>query len=160
MNIRGRIVLVSSTLGLMGIVGYSQYSPTKHALKGLAECLRQELMPFGIKVHIYYVATIDSPGNATENLTKPQITKMIEEGDISDASPQNRAKCLLGGIDREQFAISSDILTDLFRCTPGGISPRNSILCDPLLAILGAIAIPLWRHYADYLVQRTYDKHK
>lgn len=94
----GRVVMVSSTLGLMGMIGYSQYSPTKFALRGLAECLRQELLPYGIKTSIYFVSTIKSPGYEKENLTKPNITKMIEDGDPSDPSPIARANTLLKGI--------------------------------------------------------------
>lgn len=30
----GKIVLVSSTLGYMGLIGYSQYTPMKHAIRG------------------------------------------------------------------------------------------------------------------------------
>lgn len=30
----GKIVFVSSTLGLISFYGYSQYAPTKHALRG------------------------------------------------------------------------------------------------------------------------------
>lgn len=94
----GRVVMVSSTLGLMGMIGYSQYSPTKFALRSLAECLRQELLPYGIKVSIYFVSTIASPGYERENLTKPAVTKMIEDGDPSDPSPKARARTLLKGI--------------------------------------------------------------
>ena len=89
--------MVSSTLGLMGMIGYSQYSPTKFALRGLAECLRQELIPYGIKTSIYFVSTIKSPGYEKENLTKPAITKIIEDGDASDPSPVARAKTLIQG---------------------------------------------------------------
>lgn len=93
----GRVVMVSSTLGLMGMIGYSQYSPTKFALRGLAECLRQELIPYNIRVSIYFVSTINSPGYEKENITKPEITKQIEDGDSSDSSPCARAKTLLNG---------------------------------------------------------------
>jgi short-subunit dehydrogenase len=31
---KGKIVLVSSTLGYMSLIGYSSYSPAKHALRG------------------------------------------------------------------------------------------------------------------------------
>ena len=89
--------MVSSTLGLMGMIGYTQYAPTKFALRGLAECLRQELIPYGIKTSIYFVSTIKSPGYEKENLTKPNITKLIEDGDSSDSSPEARARTLLKG---------------------------------------------------------------
>ena len=32
---KGKIILVSSTLGFMSFVGYSSYSPAKHALRGM-----------------------------------------------------------------------------------------------------------------------------
>jgi len=33
-GIKGKIVLVSSVLGVMSFIGFSQYSPTKYALRG------------------------------------------------------------------------------------------------------------------------------
>lgn len=32
--VNGKIVLISSTLGLIGLIGYSQYGPMKHAIRG------------------------------------------------------------------------------------------------------------------------------
>lgn len=32
--VEGKIVLVSSLLGFMGLVGYAQYAPMKHAIRG------------------------------------------------------------------------------------------------------------------------------
>jgi 3-dehydrosphinganine reductase len=93
----GRIVMVASTLGLMGLIGYAQYSPTKFAIRGLAECLRQEFLPYGIGVSVYFVSTIHSPGYEAENKTKPKITRMIEDGEASDASPKARAAQLMKG---------------------------------------------------------------
>jgi 3-dehydrosphinganine reductase len=37
---RGRVVLISSGAGLIGVAGYGAYSPAKFALRGLAEVLR------------------------------------------------------------------------------------------------------------------------
>jgi len=31
---KGKIILISSTLGYMSFIGYSSYSPAKHALRG------------------------------------------------------------------------------------------------------------------------------
>jgi 3-dehydrosphinganine reductase len=138
------------------MIGYSQYSPTKFALRGLAESLRQELLPYGIEVHIYYVATIDSPGNKTENETKPSITKLIEEGDMSDHSPASRATTLLNGIKRGYFAISSDLLTDLFRTASLGATPGNNYIIDSIQAVISRIGIPIWRFYADHLVLKSH----
>jgi short-subunit dehydrogenase len=39
----GQICLVASTMSLMGFVGYASYAPTKWAVRGLADCLRNEV---------------------------------------------------------------------------------------------------------------------
>lgn len=39
----GRIVFVSSQAGQVGVFGYSAYSATKFALRGLAEALQMEV---------------------------------------------------------------------------------------------------------------------
>src|SRR5258708_22403996 len=46
---QGRLVFVSSVAGLVTIPYSAGYSATKHALEALAEGLRTELAPFGIK---------------------------------------------------------------------------------------------------------------
>ena len=40
---QGRVVLVSSMAGQIGVFGYSAYSPSKFALRGLAEVLQMEV---------------------------------------------------------------------------------------------------------------------
>ncbi len=47
---RGHLVLVSSTVGFLGVYGFSAYAPAKFAVRGLAETLRGELKPHGIVV--------------------------------------------------------------------------------------------------------------
>ena len=39
----GHICLVASTMALMGFVGYSSYAPSKWAVRGLGDCLRNEV---------------------------------------------------------------------------------------------------------------------
>lgn len=73
-----RVVLVSSALGLFGFIGYSQYSATKFAVRGLAECLRNEFILYDIGVSIFHASSMDSPGFAVEEQTKPEITRKIE----------------------------------------------------------------------------------
>lgn len=92
----GKIVMVSSILGLFGLVGYSQYAPMKYAIRGLAESLRSELILYGISVHAYFPATILSPGLEEENKTKPKITLDVE-GTDEGLTPAQCAKGLLKG---------------------------------------------------------------
>lgn len=80
-NRTGHITFVSSTLGLMTIPGYSSYAPGKHALRGLADMLRQEFLLYGIEVHIFFPPTMFTKGYEEENKLKPKLTLKIEEGD-------------------------------------------------------------------------------
>ena len=148
----GKIVLVSSTVGLMGLVGYAQYSPTKFAIRGLAECLRGELRPMGIDVHVYYVGTIDTPGYAQENLKKPMITKQLEGTECSDSSPKARVNTLLKGLEKGEFAICSDFLTRAIKEVHGLSRPNHGIVISMLLGFFSPIAGIVWTCYSDYLI--------
>ncbi|XP_042725812.1 3-ketodihydrosphingosine reductase isoform X2 [Tympanuchus pallidicinctus] len=75
----GRIVFVSSQAGQLGLFGYTAYSPTKFALRGLAEALQMEVKPYNIYVTVAYPPDTDTPGFAEESKTKPLETKLISE---------------------------------------------------------------------------------
>ena len=92
----GSIVFVSSTLGLMTIPGYAGYSPCKHALRGLADTLRCELLLYDINVHIFFPPTMFTPSYEEENKIKPKITKKIEETDGGLTAEQAAAGLLTG----------------------------------------------------------------
>jgi len=59
----GRIVLVSSIGGLIGIPFQAFYSSSKFALEGLGEALAYEVAPFGVEV------TLVEPGNVKTDFT-------------------------------------------------------------------------------------------
>jgi len=113
----GNVVLTSSVLALMSFTGYSSYSPSKYAIRGahavplspppwthlrarlhtgLAEALRNELLLYGISVHLFLPATIFSPGFENEQRLKPEITKKIE-GPDEGLQPDAVARELIKG---------------------------------------------------------------
>ena len=47
---RGRLVLTASPLAVLGFAGYTAYCPSKWALRGLADSLRNELRGTGVEV--------------------------------------------------------------------------------------------------------------
>jgi 3-dehydrosphinganine reductase len=100
----GCIVNVTSMLGFMGMFGYSAYAASKYALAGYTECLRQDLVPFGIRVHLCYPPTTRTPGLARENLIKPPETWAIE-GHSKAFEPDRVASAILSGIERGRFHI-------------------------------------------------------
>ena len=66
----GRIVMVSSQAGQIGIFGYTAYSATKFALKGFSEALQMEVKPYNVYVTMAYPPDTDTPGLKEENLYK------------------------------------------------------------------------------------------
>lgn len=75
----GRIVFVSSQAGQVGLFGYTAYSPSKFALRGLAESLQMEVKPYNIYITVAYPPDTDTPGFQEENKGKPLETQMISE---------------------------------------------------------------------------------
>jgi 3-dehydrosphinganine reductase len=121
---RGKIIFVSSVVGYMSFVGYSTYSPAKFALRGplrhelgpcpakltshatgLAETLRNEMLLYGIDVHIMFPGTILSPGYEEENKTKPDITLKIEGADDGMKPVQVAEKLLDGWPDTRHWEL-------------------------------------------------------
>jgi NAD(P)-dependent dehydrogenase (short-subunit alcohol dehydrogenase family) len=58
---KGRIVMISSVAGKNGNPLMSAYSASKHAVEGLSESLRRELMLFGIDVIIVAPGAVKTP---------------------------------------------------------------------------------------------------
>jgi NAD(P)-dependent dehydrogenase (short-subunit alcohol dehydrogenase family) len=58
---KGRIVMISSVAGKSGNPLVSAYSASKHAIEGLSESLRRELMLFGIDVIIVAPGAVKTP---------------------------------------------------------------------------------------------------
>ncbi|XP_037538136.1 3-ketodihydrosphingosine reductase [Nematolebias whitei] len=75
----GRIMFVSSQAGQLGLFGYTAYSPSKFALRGLAEALQMEIKPYNIYVTMAFPPDTDTPLFAEENKSKPLETKLICE---------------------------------------------------------------------------------
>lgn len=68
---RGQIVFINSSLGVSAKAGTAQYGATKHALKSIADSLRQEVNERGIRVLSVY------PGRTA---TRMQETLCLREG--------------------------------------------------------------------------------
>lgn len=118
----GHLVLVSSTAGILGVPGYTGYSATKFAIRGLADCLRYEVEPHGVKVSVLYPPDTDTPGFTAENLRKPPETAAIS-GRIKPVSADHVATALLRAIERNQRNIPVDAATRTFLRLGGLLDP-------------------------------------
>lgn len=143
-GVKGKIVMTSSTLGLVGLVGYTSYCPTKFALRGLAESLRNEGNLHGITTQIYYPGTMFSPGYETENLTKPLLTREIEG--TTGLTPEDAAKGMLKGLRKGYFAITTDFDTNFLRVAAKGVTPYANIGWDYILGLIAPVSphVPLF----------------
>ena len=125
----GHLVLVSSTAGLIGVFGYSAYSPTKFAVHGLGEVLRAELKPAGIQVSVVFPPDTDTPGFARENLTKPAETAKIS-GTITPKQPDVVAAAIISGIEHDRLTICADAMTAVLARGAGIVGPVVRSLMD------------------------------
>jgi 3-dehydrosphinganine reductase len=105
---KGHIVVISSGAGLIGLYGYTPYSPSKFAVRGLAESLRGELKTAGIYISIVYPPDTDTPQLAAENKTKPMETKLITQS-AQILTADKVAFDILLGVKRKVFVITPGI---------------------------------------------------
>ena len=98
----GHICLVSSMLGFMGLFGYAAYSASKHAIAGYARCLRQDLLPYGVGVTLFYPPTTDTPGLEKENAIKPPETWALESTSRK-FTPDEVARSMLRSVSKGKF---------------------------------------------------------
>lgn len=112
---QGRVVLISSGVGLHGFFGYTPYAPGKFALRGLAECLRAELKDTGVGVTIVYPPDTDTPQLTAENRIKPPESKALTaRGGLWSAD--DVARLTLRAVRQGRFAATPGLpLTALFR---------------------------------------------
>lgn len=107
---KGSLVAISSAAGLIGVYGYTAYTPAKFAVRGLMESLRAEMRPYGIHVSCVCPADVDTPQLAEENQWKPDETKAVS-GTVKPLSAERVAQAILKGIDKRQFLVCPDLQT-------------------------------------------------
>ncbi|KAG0217443.1 hypothetical protein B0O80DRAFT_430582 [Mortierella sp. GBAus27b] len=152
------IVMTSSSMGLIGFAGYSSYAPTKFALRGLADCLRNEVLMYqdkktgkGIGIHIYYAGTMFSPGYENENMTKPLVTREIEGS--SGLTSEQAAKSMFGGLTKGHYAVCTDFDTNFLRVASRGVSPMSNIGWDYVLSLIAPFAATQFLWETNYKVK-------
>jgi 3-dehydrosphinganine reductase len=134
------LIFTSSVLAFFPVVGYGPYTPAKGALRGLADTLVQELemYPQKVKVHVVYPGSISSPGFEHENITKPEITTIIEDGDPVQ-TPDAVAAAAIRGLEKGQYFVTVAFLGHVLRWSALGGSPRNNWLVDTFMSWIVAI---------------------
>jgi len=141
---RGTVSLCSSAAGLVGVFGYTAYSPTKFALRGFAECLHAELGDRPIHVQVAYPPDTSTPGFEKENLIKPEETRLVSEaGGL--AQPEDVGRIMLRSAMRPSppFAVYFDFDGFVLSTLTAGFSPVSTWL-DAVAQLCGLVTIFRW----------------
>ncbi|MFI0843550.1 SDR family oxidoreductase [Mesorhizobium sp. IMUNJ 23232] len=126
---RGKILMLGSGAGLIGVYGYTAYCASKYAVAGFAEALRAEARPHGITVSICFPPDTETPQLAAERPLRPaEAHATIGAGGLWPAPAV--ARVALAGLDRGRFAIY-----------PG--------MQMKMLGLFGSVAMPLLRPWFD-----------
>lgn len=94
---KGHIGITSSSLGFMGIYGYTAYAASKFAQVGFAECLRQECLDKGVSITLLYPFDTETPQLEEENKIKPPETKAVA-GEVKSMPAEAVADLFVKGI--------------------------------------------------------------
>lgn len=100
----GRIMLVSSGAGLIGIPGYAAYCASKFGLRGFAEALRFEAKPRGVRISICFPPDTQTPQLARERLTRPPEAEVIM-GRVAPWPADRVAAKLVKALDDDRFEV-------------------------------------------------------
>lgn len=106
----GHVCVVSSVAGFIGVFGFTAYSPTKFAVKGFAEALRDEVHPHGVRVSIVYPPDTETPGFRAENEIKPEECARIS-ATIKPVGADRVGRAIARGIEHNKLHITVDPLS-------------------------------------------------
>ena len=79
-----------------------------------------------------------TPGYDEENKTKPAITRKIESTD-EGLTAEQAAKALFTGVENDEYQITADLITNLFKSSTRGCSPRGNTFIDTLLDFVALV---------------------
>jgi 3-dehydrosphinganine reductase len=130
---RGSITCVSSAAGFLGVFGYGAYTPTKFAVSGLCEVLRQELKPRGVTVTVVYPPDVDTPMLAGETPLKPPELRALSNGEKAMSADQV-ARALITGTETGQPRVIPGASTRLMRFASGAVPGLLARYMDNVIA--------------------------
>ncbi|MGH9018825.1 MAG: SDR family oxidoreductase [Acidimicrobiales bacterium] len=133
----GRVVLVSSIGGIVGIPFQAFYSASKFAMEGYGEALAYEVAPFGIAV------TLVEPGNVRTDFTSSRRDVALPEGDDTYAAAVTKA---VGLMERDEAnGVAPDAVADVVERVLGAPHPRRRVSVGKMgerIGIMGKRLLP------------------
>jgi NAD(P)-dependent dehydrogenase (short-subunit alcohol dehydrogenase family) len=114
----GRIVLISSLGGVIGIPFQAYYSASKFALEGFGEALAYEVAPFGVHV------TLVQPGNIATDFTASRVMATGGEADSAYAAAMTKAVSVMAR-DEANGAPPAQVAATVQRVLSASRPPRR-----------------------------------
>ena len=96
-------------------------------------------IPVEIQVHCVCPGTITSPGHDNEQISKHEITKILEKDDPAQTEDEVAAAAVRG-LEKGGFLITTQLLGHAMRASALGGSPRDSPFLDTMLSWITSIA--------------------
>ncbi|VDM68408.1 unnamed protein product, partial [Strongylus vulgaris] len=122
----GHISFVSSEVGQFAIYGYSAFAPTKFALRGLADALQMELMPYDINVSILYPPNTDSESFRKQSMARTEEMRLIADtGGLF--TPKQVAEAHVKDIENGQYSTWLGLNGWVLSVATAGASPERSV---------------------------------
>jgi len=141
---KGRIVFVSSQAGQLGLFGYTAYSASKFALRGLAEALQMEVKPFKVFITMAFPPDTDTPGFAEDSKEMPPETKEISATSGLFSSPEVARK-MIDSVEGGDFLCCVGLDGFMLGTLTAGMAPVTSFfglvlqaVCMSVFRIVGA----------------------
>ena len=140
MGPKGRIVMISSVAGRNGNPLMSAYSASKHAIEGLSESLRRELMLFGIDVIIVAPGAVKTPiwAKAEEADFSPyqnspyfqpllKIRKLMLKLGVNGLPPERIAEVIADALTSTRPKVRYQITPDPVRHLITAVLPKRAV---------------------------------
>ncbi|KAL9132083.1 MAG: hypothetical protein Q9217_000119 [Psora testacea] len=164
-----QIVFIASAAAFVGLPGYTAYTPSKCAVRALADTLRMEALQHSgpqstYTVHCAFPSNFITESFLQEQESKPVLTKQLEGtmGTLEELrkrfpSAGEVAQGIIAGVERGDFAICNDsteaalLFTNMI-----GPSPKRGLgIYDSLSAtVMGIIVWPVLRRHWDRVCKR------
>jgi len=150
------ISIFSSQAGQVGVYGYAVYSASKFALRGLAECLQQELVDRNIRLSLVFPPDTMTPGYLEDLKTIPDITKILS-GASAAMDAVSVARASLAGLQAGQFLITCNLEGAALSIVCAGMSPQPSLLMSVTeilsMGVLRIVALFVQKDWYDTILQ-------
>uniref|UniRef100_A0A8R1TSR4 3-dehydrosphinganine reductase n=1 Tax=Onchocerca volvulus TaxID=6282 RepID=A0A8R1TSR4_ONCVO len=134
----GHIIFVNSAAGQCPIWGYTAYGATKFAVRGFAEALHMELLPYNVQVSIIYPPNTNTEGYQHELLTMPKELKEINScGGLFE--PETVAECLIYNLSRGNYHTCIGLEGWMLGVLSAGGAPEKSFLQAAAQVLFGGL---------------------